>query len=139
MSRSESGQVVASIAGVLASYAAAFWLIASPHHHLSILDRLGYLSAIYCVLGVGVFFWAKILAVVAKVRLWSRRDCQYAPILTIIPGCVLFLAGGDALSVLNFLLFEAMFIRFRLSKLAFPNASDDSPFERENPATMFPQ
>jgi hypothetical protein len=146
-SRSELNQTLYSVAAVLASYAAAFWLITLPHHDLNFpmlwraqfFSRIGYVSAVYCAIGVGVFFWAQILALAAKKRQWSRRDCQYAPLLTIIPGCVLFLAGGFTLGVLNLLICEAFFTRLRLSKLSYPNANDDSPFERDNPVTLFPR
>jgi|HubBroStandDraft_4_1064222.scaffolds.fasta_scaffold207684_2 hypothetical protein len=110
-----------------------------PHHGLSVLSRLGYVSAVYCALGVGVFFWANILAWAARKRQWSRRDCQYAPLLTIIPGCVLFLAGGFTLSVINLLLYQSLFTRLRLTKLTYPNAHNDSPFEKDNPVTLFPK
>ena len=138
-SRSELSQALGSIAALIASYAAAFWLITLPHNELNLLRRIGYVSALYCVIGVGVFFWAKILASAAKKRQWSRRDCQYAPLLTIIPGCVLFLAGGFTHGVINVLIYEAFFTQWRLSKLAYPNANDNSPFERDNPVTLFPR
>lgn len=139
MSRSELSRALGSIAAVLVSYAAAFWLLALPHHYLTFLGRVGYVCAVYCVIGVGVFFWANILALAAKKRQWSQRDCQYAPLLTIIPGCVLFLAGGYPLGVASLLIYEALFTRFRLSKLVYPNASNDSPFEKDRPATLFPK
>jgi hypothetical protein len=132
-------QALGSIAAVIASYAAAFWLITLSHHNLNFLSRIGYVSAVYCALGVGVFFWSRILVFSAKKRQWSRRDCQYAPLLTIIPGCVLFLAGGFTLGVINLLINEAFFTQWRLSKLAYPNADNDSPFERDNPVTLFPR
>jgi hypothetical protein len=132
-------QALGSIAAISASYTAAFWLITLPHHNLNFLSRVGYVSAVYCAIGVGVYFWARILAFAAKKRQWSQRDCQYAPLLTIIPGCVLFLAGGFTLGVINILLYEALFTRLRLSKLAYPNANADSPFEQDNPVTLFPK
>jgi hypothetical protein len=139
MSRSEFGQILGSSTAVLLSYAAAFWLIGLPHRGLNFLSRVGYVSAIYCVIAVGVFFWAQILAVAAKERQWSRRDCQYAPLLTMIPGCVLFLAGGFTLGVINLLIYEALFTRFRLAKLAYPNADTNSPFARDNRLTLLPK
>jgi len=132
-------QALSSIAAVVASYAAAFWLITLPHHNLNFLSRIGYVSAVYCAIAVGVFFWARILWLAARKRRWSRRDCQYAPLLTIFPGCVLFLAGGFTLGVINLLICEALFTRLLLSKLAYPNANDASPFEQDNPVTLFPR
>jgi hypothetical protein len=132
-------ELLGSIVAILTFYAAAFWLIALPHHNLNFLSRIGYVSAVYCALGVGVFFWAKILNWAAKKRHWSRRDCQYAPLLTMIPGCVLFVAGGFTLGVINLLIYEALFTRFRLSKLAYPNTNNDSPFEIDARATLFPR
>jgi hypothetical protein len=132
-------QALSSIAAVIASYAAAFWLITLPHHNLNFLSRIGYVSAVYCAIGVGAYFWAQILAFAVKKRQWSWRDCQYAPLLTIVPGCVLFLADGFTLGVINILIYEALFTRLLLSKFAYPNANDDSPFERDNPVTLFPR
>ncbi|MFZ0521141.1 MAG: hypothetical protein WAL95_08970 [Candidatus Acidiferrales bacterium] len=139
MSRAELSQTLGSIAAIVASYAAAFWLIALPHHDLSFVGRIGYVSAVCCVIGVGAFSWANILALAAKRRHWSRRDCQFIPLLTIIPGCVLFLAGGPTFGVANLILYEELFVSFRLAKLAFPNANNDSPFDRDAPVTLFPK
>jgi hypothetical protein len=139
VSRTELSHTLGSIAAIVASYAAAFWLIALPHHDLNFVGRIGYISALYCVIGVGVFSWANILALAAKKRHWSQRDCQFAPLLTIVPGCVLFLAGGFTFAVANLVTYEALFTRLRLSKLAFPNAANDSPFDRDAPVTLFPK
>ncbi len=139
MSRSELSRMLGSIAAVFTSYAAAFWLLTLPHRQFNFLSRIGYVSALYCVMGVGIFFWANVLAPIGKKRRWSQRNCQYAPLITIIPGCVLFLAGGFTWAVANLLMYQALFTRFCLAKLLYPNTHNDSPFETDSLITLFPR
>lgn len=115
---------------------AAFWLLGLSRHDLSFLSRLGYVSALCCVIGFGIFFWVDILIFAATRREWSYQDCQYILLLIIIPGCILFLAGGFSTMVANILLFEVIFVKLRFVKLLFPNATD-SPFEKDPPLTLF--
>jgi hypothetical protein len=93
----------------------------------------------YCALGVGVYFWAKILTPVAKQRYWSQRNCQLAGILIVIPGCLLFLSGGSILNVGTLLVNQALFTGLLLSKSVYPNAGKQGPFEKESPATLLPK
>ena len=139
MSRSEWTQTLGSIAALVVSYGAAFWLLTLTPHDLSPLNRLGWMAALFCAMGVGSLFWAKILALAAKKRSWTLRDCQYISMLTMIPGCILFLAGGFASKTINPVLYQALFTGALLRKFAFPNADALGPFEREVPPTLFPK
>src|ERR1700689_2587650 len=94
MSRSELTRNAGAIAALIVSYAAAFWMLTVGPHNLSLPSRLGWICALLCPLGVGVFFWSRILAAVAKRRQWTQRNCQYMALLTMIPGSVLFFAAG---------------------------------------------
>jgi hypothetical protein len=139
MSRSEWTQTLGSIAALVVSYAAAFWLLTLTPHDLSPLNRLGWMAALLCAMGVGVLFWAKILALAARKRNWTVRDCRYIPLLTIIPGCILFLASGVSWNTINPILYQAGFTGVLLRKFVFPNADAMGPFEREVPPTLFPK
>jgi hypothetical protein len=139
MSRSEWTQTLGSIAALGVSYAAAFWLLTLTPHDLGPLKRLGWMAAFFCAMGVGVLSWAKILALAAKKRNWTLRDCQYISMLTIIPGSILFLAGGFGWNTIIPVLYQAIFTGALLRKLVFPNAEAMGPFEREVPPTMFPK
>jgi hypothetical protein len=139
MTRSEWTQTLGSIVALVVSYAAAFWLLTITPHDLTPTHRLGWIAALYCTMGVGVFFWARILALAAKKRSWTLRNCRYIPLMTIIPGCVLFLAGGLNFSTFNLLLYQSLFTGALLRKFAFPNADALGPFEREVPPTLFPK
>jgi len=139
MSRVQLSRILGSIAAVLASYVATFWLLTLPLHGFASLGRVGWVSAIYCALGVGVYFWAKILTPVAKQRYWSQRNCQLAAILIVIPGCLLFLSGGPILNVGTLLVNQALFTGLLLGKSVYPNAGKQGPFEKESPATLLPK
>jgi len=139
MSRSEWTQIFGSVAALVVSYAAAFWLFTLSPHDLSPVNRLGWVSAVYCTIGVGGFFWAKLLALAAKKRDWTLKDCRYIPLLTMIPGCILFLAGGFNWNTINLLFYQALTTGLLLRKFAFPNADALGPFEREVPPTLFPK
>jgi hypothetical protein len=138
VSLSEFAETLGSILGILVSYSATFWLLLAPHNRTALVIT-GWMSAVYCSLGVGAFFWAKIFAHVARKRLWSRQDCMYPPLLIVIPGCVLFLAGGSILFTINLLLYQSIFTRFRLISLVHSNTDNDAPFQKVLPATKIPR
>jgi len=139
MSRSELGGILGSIAAVVVSYAAMLWLLTLRARGLDLAGRIGWACAAVCAMGAGAFFWAKILALVAKKRDWSRRDCRLMPFWTFIPGSVLFFAVGLHWFAVYFVIYEEMFISALLTKWMFPDADTLGPFEREVPPTLFPK
>jgi hypothetical protein len=139
MSRMELSRTLGSIAAVLVSYAAAFWLLTLSRQGFNTLGRIGWLSAVYCAMGVGVFFWAKILAPVAKKRFWSQRGCQYAALMVMIPGCILFVARPSILHTGNLLILQSLFTGLLLTKFVYPNFYKSGPFDREPAITPFPK
>src|ERR1700734_1783728 len=122
MSRSELSRTLGSIAALLVSYAATFWLFTMLPRTLTPIGNLGWISAIVCVVGVGVFSWAKILASVANKRHLTERECRYLPLVTIIPGCILFWAGGFNWTTGDLVLYQFIFTGVLLRKFAFPDA-----------------
>jgi hypothetical protein len=139
MSRSELTRTVGAIAALIVSYAAAFWMLTLRSHNLSLPSRLGWVCALFCVLGVGVFFWTTILAAVARRRQWTQRNCQYMALLTIIPGSVLFFAAGANLRALNPVLYQAVCTGLLVRKFVFPNADENGPFDSETQPTLLPK
>jgi hypothetical protein len=127
------------VGGLLVSYTACFGLLALPMRTFPLISRLGLVCALVCCVGANVFFWARILASVAKKRGWSMRNCQMAGSLVIIPGMILFLAGGGVGSTLNVLIQEALWTGMLCTKFVYPNFASLGPFERETPITMFPK
>jgi hypothetical protein len=79
------------------------WLMRLPHPGWGLADRMGMISSAMCALGVSVYFWAVILAPLAKNRYWSAKQCQLMSLLTLIPGAIFlvftssFLRGVDRL------------------------------------------
>lgn len=127
------------IAGLLVSYGACFGILDLRMHNFPPMSRLGLICALVCSAGATVFFWARILASVAKKRGWSLKDCQNAGLLVIIPGTILFLAGDRFASTMNVLLQEALWTGMLCTKFVYPNFHSLGPFERETPITLFPK
>ena len=127
------------IAGLLVSYVASFGIIALPMHNFPPMSRIGLICALVCSVGANVFFWSKSLAFVAKMRGWSARDCQMAGFLVIVPGTILFLAGGPFMATVNIVMQESYWTGFLCAKLVHPNFITPGPFERETPITLFPK
>jgi hypothetical protein len=139
MSKSALIRTSGWIAGVLVSYVGCFGILALPLHSFSLISRLGLVSALACSAGAGVFFWARILAAVARERGWSQRNCQFAGLLVIIPGTILFSAGGPLMSTVNVLTQQALWTGLLCTKIVYPNFATVGPFERDTPTTMFPK
>ena len=139
MSRSELTRTAGVIAALIVSYAAAFWMLTVGPHNLSLPSRLGWICALFCALGVGVFSWTTILAAVAKRRQWTLRNCQYMALLTIIPGSVLFFAAGANLRALNLVLYQAICTGLLVKKFVFPNADENGSFDSESQPTLLPK
>jgi hypothetical protein len=139
MARTEMWKMLGSVAALAVSYAAAFWLLASELQGMSVIARVGWISSVVCVLGVGVYFWATILAPFAKRRQWSPRECQFFCLLTVIPGVVFLLTSHAALRSGNLLLYQALFSGFLLVKFVHPDFYMNGPFERNPRNTLFPK
>jgi hypothetical protein len=125
------------IAGILMSYLGCFGVFALPLYSFPLMSRIGLVCALVCSAAAGVFFWARILASVAKKRVWSRRNCQIAGLLVILPGAILFLSGGRFISIANVLTQQALWTGMLCTKLVYPNFASLGPFERETPMTIF--
>jgi hypothetical protein len=139
MSKSELLRTSGWIGGLLVSYVACFGILALPLHPFPVASRLGLMCALVCSVGAGVYFWARILASVAKKRGWSPRDCQLAGLLVIIPGTILFLARGLDAGTMNVLLQEALWAGFLCAKFVYPKFLTLGPYERETPVTLLPK
>jgi hypothetical protein len=139
MSKSVLLRLAGWTGGVLISYVACFGILALRLPSFPMPSRLGLLCALVCSVGVNVFFWARILASVAKKRGWSQRNCQSAGLLVIIPGTILFLAGGPVTGPINVLLQEALWTGMLCTRFVYPNSASSGPFERETPITLFPK
>src|ERR1700693_2569794 len=128
------------IGGLLVSYVGCFGILALPLPTLSPTSRIGLICALLCCVGVNVFFWARILASVAKKRGWSARNCQLAGLLVFIPGLLLFLLSGSSfLSTFKILIQEQFWIGQLCLKFVYPNFTPLGPFERNPPTTLFPK
>jgi hypothetical protein len=139
MSKSAIMRIGGWIGGLLISYAACFGILGLRLPTFPLAIRIGLVCALICSVGSNVFFWARILASVAKKRGWSLRNCQMAGLLVIIPGTILFLAGGRFISTTNVLTQEALWTGILCTKFVYPNFASFGPFERETPITMFPK
>lgn len=139
MSKSGLIRIGGWIAGLLVSYVACFGILGMRMHTFSLMSRIGLICALVCSVGANVFFWSKILAFVAKKRGWSARDCQMAGFLVIVPGTILFLAGGPFMATVNIVMQESYWTGFLCAKLVHPNFITPGPFERETPITLFPK
>jgi hypothetical protein len=138
MSKSGLLRLAGWIGGLLVSYGASFGILALRLPSFPIPSRLGLLCALICSVGANIFFWARILATVAKRQGWSQRNCQAAGLLLIIPGTILFLAG-DVTGAMNVMLQEVLWTGMLCTRFVYPNSASSGPFERDTPITLFPK
>jgi len=127
------------IGGLLVSYGACLGILAMGFPTFPIPSRLGLVCALVCSVGANIYFWARILAPVAKKRGWSPRNCQLAGLLVIIPGTILFLARGLDIGIINVLTQEAFWTGFLCARFVYPNFLSLGPYERDTPITIFPK
>jgi hypothetical protein len=139
MSPSELTRVMGCAVGIVGSYAASIWLTTIVPRALPILARIGYMAAYCCAVAIGVIFWARLLAPIARRREWPMRTCTLMGLITIVPGSALFLANGFTIRTIDLVTFEALFTGFVLVFSVYPNAATIGPFERDAPSTMFPK
>ena len=139
MSKSVLMRLAGWIGGLLVSYVACFGILALHLPIFPLTSRLGLVCALVCSVGANIYFWARILAPVAKKRGWSLRDCQLAGLLVIVPGTILFLARGLDLGTINVLIQEALWTGMLCARFVYPNFLSLGPYERDTPITMFPK
>ena len=139
ISKSKLIAVTGWIGGLVVSYVACFGILALPLYTFSLPSRLGLVCALVCSVGANVFYCARILSSIAKQRGWTAQNCRMAGLLVIIPGTLLFLAGGRFASTCNVLLQEALWTGFLCAKFVYPNFATFGPYELNPPLTIFPK
>jgi hypothetical protein len=103
------------------------------------MNRVGLLCAFLCSFGLVMFFWAAGSAYVIHNLGWSYRACRYVGFAFLVPGSVLFLSQGRALSVANVLTFQIVLSSDICRRIAFPEMSDEEATAPEPLPTMFPK
>ena len=127
--------VVAS--GFFMSAGALYWLVASPPRPHELLFRIGYVSAVFCVLAVLSFCWAAFVADLALQRGWSSRTCIKAGgplcILVIVWGFVdsRFWLVAPLVGLINLL--AGFFAR----RIAYPDLTAEEAAAPEPPLSLF--
>jgi len=133
---SSIGVKFAVAAGFFMSGAALYWLVTSPPKPRELLFRIGYVSAVFCVLAVLNFCWAAFVADLALRRDWSPRTCLRAG----IPLGIAMLVWGTVDS--RFWLLAPLvglnnLAGFFARRLAYPDLTDEEAAAPEPPLSLF--
>lgn len=125
--------------GLLMSFSAAAWLLSLPVGRLEILARIGWVSAIFCALGVLTFSFAVVLASVARRRKWSPRTCHRAGllILPVVLSLCFFASPQVRSASASLIILPAIFAGILCRKLTYPQLSEDEAYAPEPPLSLF--
>jgi hypothetical protein len=134
------GWKIATIAGILVSFTAFWSWFSLPTDHPQILDRLGYIAAMFCDLAMLVYCWAAMLAYIATKKNWSPRVCRMAGFSYLIPAVLLAcLASRPVMNVGYFLIAPISMVGYLCRKMAYPEMSEEEANAPEPPLSMFPR
>ena len=139
MKAASTGRAIGVALGLCISFWATFSLLSIISGTSGIMNRVGLLSAFLCTFGLMLFFWAAGSAYVIHKLGWSYRACRYAGFAFLLPGSVLFLSHGRAISIANFLTFQILLSGYICRRIAFPEISDEQVSGPEPLPTMFPK
>jgi hypothetical protein len=139
MKAPSTGSAIGVTFGLCVSFAATFSLLSFVSHTSGVMNRVGLLCAFLCSFGLVMFFWAAGSAYVIHNLGWSYRACRYVGFAFLVPGSVLFLSQGRALSVANVLTFQIVLSSDICRRIAFPEMSDEEATAPEPLPTMFPK
>jgi hypothetical protein len=133
------GRVIGVAVGLCISFWATFSLLPFISQADGAMNRVGLVCAFVCTFGLLVFFWAAGCAYVIHKLGWSYRACRYVGFAFLVPGSLLFLSHGRALSIANFLTFQIVLSGYICRRIAFPEISDEQAVAPEPLPTMFPK
>jgi hypothetical protein len=137
MIKSSLGVKLSVSVGFFMSGGALYWLVTSPPRPHELLFRIGYVSAVFCVLAVLSFCWAAFVADLALQRGWSPRTCIKAGgplcILVIVWGFVdsRFWLVAPLVGLINLL--TGFFAR----RIAYPDLTAEEAAAPEPPLSLF--
>jgi hypothetical protein len=137
MKKSSLGVKLSVSVGFFMSGGALYWLVTSPPRPHELLFRIGYVSAVFCVLAVLSFCWAAFVADLALQRGWSPRTCIKAGgplcILVIVWGFVdsRFWLVAPLVGLINLL--TGFFAR----RIAYPDLTAEEAAAPEPPLSLF--
>jgi hypothetical protein len=129
-------------AGLLLSFSALAWLLWSPTRPPEILPRVGFVSALFCSLGVLVFCWALVLAHVARGRNWSPKKCHLSgvSILAAVLGLSFFASSWSRnFGAVALVVQLPMITGYLCRKLTYPQLTEEEAHAPEPPLTLFPR
>ena len=132
-------RVIGVAAGLCVSFCATFSLLSFISYTSGVMNRLGLLCAFVCAFGLLLYFWAAGSAYVIYKLGWSDRACRYVGWAFLVPGSVLFLSHGRAISITNFLTVQIVLSSLICRRIAFPELSDEQALAPEPLPTMFPK
>jgi len=131
---------LAVVIGFVASYVALFWLFSFRPNHAIIVERIGYLSAVFSALAMLCVCWAVMFALIVLKRNWPVRACRWAGLALLIPCSILLFEGApNGGFVLLLLMCQATLTSEACRRFAFPQLSDEEALRPEPLPTMFPK
>jgi hypothetical protein len=121
------------------SGSALFWLVSFGKPH-DMLPRLGFLCAVFCVMGSLIVSWSVCFARMAQKRGWSSQTCMKSGLPFVIAGLVLFVVGGDRLAsqIGSLLACNSIFAGFITRRLVYPDLTDEEAISQK-PLSLFPR
>src|SRR4029077_10122379 len=132
---------VLALAGLLGSASGLFWLLSLNRWALTVLARLGFISAILSASALLILCWGLCVAYIGRKRNWSPRACYIAgSLLFFIPGSLIFFFGSHPFSgAAAILVCMSSLAGIACRKLAYPELTDEQASAPEPPLSMFPK
>ena len=130
--------------GLFTSALGLYWLASMATHSLPLMDRLGYVAAVFSVLALCLICWSAIMAHIALLRQWSPLACMRLGASVAIVGLALFFFASGGLHSIGLILGTQGFIaRFLCRKLAYPHMTEkefqDFVRRSHEPPLIFPR
>ena len=89
-------RTVPTLAGFILSICGLFWLLMLLDKPDALVSRIGYGSAILCLLGVFITCWGAIFAFLVRKLGWSPRSCGMAGLVLWIPAIYFYVVSSKS-------------------------------------------
>jgi len=129
------------LAGLVVSNCGLFWIMTLPYKLTTIFSRIGMFSALICVMGAVVFFWAAIFAYAVRKWSWLPRSCELAGLILWIPAfyfCFLSNTPGSW-SIGAMLVAQSPITGYVCRRIAFPQLTNEQVSATQPPPSLFPK
>lgn len=137
MTKLSTARMIGAVSGFFVSCFALAWMMSLRSGPRELAPRIGFLSALICILGSLAFCWAASAAYFARKWEWSPRTCIRSGWPLAMFGAAILFTSDRFWRLAGMIVPLAMFAGYICRRLVYPDVTDEQASAPEPPVSLF--